>query len=57
MCFTVKKNIYLLNFFLINRQDSSSYSEIASCNYEARKFGVKNGMFFGNAKQLCPDIV
>jgi len=38
-------------------QDSSSYSEIASCNYEARKYGVKNGMFFRFAKQLCPDIV
>lgn len=34
----------------------SSSSEVASCSYEARKAGVKNGMFFGRAKQLCPDL-
>ncbi|XP_053311129.1 DNA repair protein REV1 isoform X2 [Spea bombifrons] len=33
-----------------------SLAEIASCSYEARKAGVKNGMFFGKAKQLCPDL-
>ncbi|KAI2618495.1 impB/mucB/samB family protein [Hypoxylon sp. NC1633] len=31
-------------------------SEIASCNYPARKFGVKNGMWMKRAKELCPDI-
>ena len=34
----------------------SSYSEIASCSYEARSKGVKNGMFLGPALQVCPDI-
>ncbi len=34
----------------------SSMSELASCSYEARKCGVKNGMFFGKAKTLCPDL-
>ncbi|KAJ1730804.1 deoxycytidyl transferase [Coemansia biformis] len=29
-------------------------SQIASCNYAARSFGVKNGMFLGQARQLCP---
>ena len=33
-----------------------STSEIASCSYEARKFGVKNGMNLGRARELCPDI-
>ncbi|KAM4796714.1 DNA repair protein REV1 isoform 2-T2 [Rhinophrynus dorsalis] len=33
-----------------------SLAEIASCSYEARQAGVKNGMFFGRAKQLCPDL-
>lgn len=33
-----------------------SGSEIASCNYPARKFGVKNGMWMKNAQQLCPDL-
>ncbi|KAL2315547.1 DNA repair protein rev1 [Schizosaccharomyces pombe] len=31
-------------------------SEIASCNYEARKFGIKNGMYVGTAKNLCPSL-
>ncbi|XP_062862331.1 DNA repair protein REV1 isoform X2 [Trichomycterus rosablanca] len=34
-----------------------SMAEIASCSYEARQAGVKNGMFFGQAKQLCPDLI
>ncbi|XP_040585202.1 DNA repair protein REV1 isoform X3 [Mesocricetus auratus] len=33
-----------------------SKAEIASCSYEARQFGIKNGMFFGHAKQLCPNL-
>ncbi|ETS88020.1 hypothetical protein PFICI_01848 [Pestalotiopsis fici W106-1] len=31
-------------------------SEIASCNYPAREFGVKNGMWMKRAKELCPDL-
>ena len=31
-------------------------SEIASCNYPARKFGIKNGMWMNRAKELCPDL-
>ena len=30
--------------------------EIASCNYPARKFGVKNGMWMKTAQQLCPEL-
>ncbi|XP_008294605.1 DNA repair protein REV1 [Stegastes partitus] len=39
-------------------QDAASLSmaEIASCSYEARQAGVRNGMFFGKAKQLCPTL-
>ncbi|CAL8266527.1 unnamed protein product [Lota lota] len=33
-----------------------SMAEIASCSYEARAAGVRNGMFFGKAKQLCPAL-
>ena len=33
-----------------------SGSEIASCNYPARKFGVKNGMWMKSAQALCPDL-
>jgi len=31
-------------------------AEIASCNYEARQAGVKNGMFLGQALKLCPNL-
>lgn len=31
-------------------------SEIASCNYPARKHGVRNGMWMKRALELCPDI-
>ncbi|KAI8377857.1 uncharacterized protein BYT42DRAFT_359890 [Radiomyces spectabilis] len=36
-------------------KDTSS-SDIASCNYIARSFGVHNGMHIGTAKKLCPDL-
>ena len=35
---------------------TGSGSEIASCNYPARDFGVKNGMWMKQAQKLCPDI-
>ncbi|KAG8966336.1 deoxycytidyl transferase [Tulasnella sp. 419] len=35
---------------------TASTSEIASASYEARKFGIKNGMSLGQAKQLCPSV-
>lgn len=31
-------------------------SEIASCNYPARKFGIKNGMWMKNAQKMCPEL-
>ncbi|KAH8833580.1 hypothetical protein DL96DRAFT_1456120 [Flagelloscypha sp. PMI_526] len=34
----------------------SSTSEIASCSYEARESGVRNGMSLHQARTLCPDI-
>ncbi|VDC00972.1 unnamed protein product [Peniophora sp. CBMAI 1063] len=35
---------------------ASSTSEIASASYEARKFGIKNGMSLQQARKLCPHI-
>ena len=35
---------------------NGSGSEIASCNYPAREFGVKNGMWMKRALDLCPDL-
>lgn len=31
-------------------------SEIASCNYPARTFGVRNGMWMKGALEMCPDL-
>ncbi|KAJ3498498.1 hypothetical protein NLJ89_g10211 [Agrocybe chaxingu] len=36
---------------------ASSTSEIASSSYEARKFGIKNGMSLQQARQLCPQVI
>uniref|UniRef100_A0AAQ5ZKK5 DNA repair protein REV1 n=1 Tax=Amphiprion ocellaris TaxID=80972 RepID=A0AAQ5ZKK5_AMPOC len=54
--------IVMSDHFVIENSDSDrqyetaslSMAEIASCSYEARQAGVRNGMFFGKAKQLCP---
>ncbi|KAL8715974.1 MAG: hypothetical protein Q9220_000641 [cf. Caloplaca sp. 1 TL-2023] len=35
---------------------SGSGSEIASCNYPARTFGIKNGMWMKHAQKLCSDL-
>ncbi|KNH07157.1 DNA damage repair protein [Perkinsela sp. CCAP 1560/4] len=35
---------------------AGKYSEIASCNYTARKRGVCNGMLLSNAKRVCPEL-
>ena len=35
----------------------SSNSEISSCNYEARKHGVKATMWLREARQKCPSLV
>ncbi|EDV96067.1 GH15415 [Drosophila grimshawi] len=37
-------------------QKNMSLSEIASCSYEARAKGIRNGMFVGQALKLCPEL-
>ncbi|XP_017887122.1 DNA repair protein REV1 isoform X2 [Ceratina calcarata] len=37
-------------------EEHGSLSEVASCSYEARKAGVKNGMFLGEALKICPNL-
>ena len=34
-----------------------STSELSTCNYEARKYGIKKGMFEDRARKLCPELV
>ncbi|KAJ2684072.1 deoxycytidyl transferase [Coemansia spiralis] len=38
------------------KENPGGTSQIASCNYLARSFGVKNGMFMAQASQLCPSL-
>lgn len=38
-------------------QSSSSTSELASVNYAAREYGIRNGMLKSVAYQLCPHLV
>lgn len=40
-----------------NATHQDSMSDIASCSYEARELGVRNGMSVGAALRLCPDLV
>jgi len=40
-----------------NDKSGESWSEIASCSYQARSKGVKNGMLIFRAKELCPELV
>ena len=35
---------------------NGSGAEIASSNYPARKFGIKNGMWMKRAQELCPEL-
>lgn len=37
-------------------QAGDSLAEIASCSYEARACGLRNGMFVGAALKMCPDL-
>jgi DNA repair protein REV1 len=39
-----------------NGSSGGNGSEIASCNYPARKFGIKNGMWMKRAQELCPEL-
>lgn len=49
-----KGNIFSANYD--GKEEFGSMSEVASCSYAARKAGVKNGMFLGEALKLCPNL-
>jgi DNA repair protein REV1 len=40
-----------------NSNAGTSGGEISSCNYPARARGVRAGMWMGEAKQLCPELL
>jgi DNA repair protein REV1 len=53
---SLRKNQHLIDKPVVIAHGSGPGSEIASCNYPARKFGVKNGMWMKTALQLCADL-
>ncbi|KAF9880028.1 DNA damage repair protein [Colletotrichum karsti] len=53
---SLKRNPEYVDKPTVVAHSSGTASEIASCNYVARKFGVKNGMWMKRALELCPDI-
>lgn len=53
---SLKKNPQLKEKPVAIAHGGGSGSEIASCNYPARKFGVSNGMWMKRAQELCPDL-
>ena len=53
---SLKKNPEYKDKPAVVAHGGGSGSEIASCNYPARKFGVHNGMWMKRAQQLCPEL-
>ncbi len=47
----------------VNRSESNmskttnSSSELSTCNYIARNYGIRKGMFLGDAIKLCPELI
>ncbi|KAL8925255.1 MAG: hypothetical protein Q9172_002305 [Xanthocarpia lactea] len=53
---SLKKHPQFVEKPVVIAHGGGSGSEIASCNYPARKFGIKNGMWMKHAQKLCPDL-
>lgn len=53
---SLKKFPHYVDKPVVIAHGGGSGSEIASCNYPARKFGVKNGMWMKHAQKMCPAL-
>ncbi|KAL8752351.1 MAG: hypothetical protein Q9184_005762 [Pyrenodesmia sp. 2 TL-2023] len=53
---SLKKHPHLVDKPVVIAHGGGSGSEIASCNYPARKYGIKNGMWMKHAQKLCPEL-
>ncbi|KAF2457675.1 hypothetical protein BDY21DRAFT_391902 [Lineolata rhizophorae] len=53
---SLKKHPHLKEHPCVVAHGPGSGSEIASCNYPARKFGIRNGMWMRRAQELCPEV-
>ncbi|KIX03604.1 uncharacterized protein Z518_07157 [Rhinocladiella mackenziei CBS 650.93] len=53
---SLRKHPQLVDKPVVIAHGSGPGSEIASCNYPARKYGIKNGMWMKSALGLCPNL-
>ncbi|KAI1979292.1 deoxycytidyl transferase [Ophidiomyces ophidiicola] len=53
---SIRKHPHLVDKPVAIAHGSGGGSEIASCNYPARAFGVKNGMWMQGALKLCSEL-
>ncbi|KAL8809318.1 MAG: hypothetical protein Q9200_003516 [Gallowayella weberi] len=53
---SLKKHPQYVDKPIVIAHGSGTGSEIASCNYPARKFGIKNGMWMKHAQKLCSEL-
>ncbi|EXJ91393.1 DNA repair protein REV1 [Capronia coronata CBS 617.96] len=53
---SLRKHPQLVEKPVVIAHGSGPGSEIASCNYPARKYGIKNGMWMKTAQGLCSDL-
>ncbi|KMP01019.1 DNA polymerase IV [Coccidioides immitis RMSCC 2394] len=53
---SIRKNPELADKPVAIAHGTGAGSEIASCNYPARAFGIQNGMWMQGALQMCPDL-
>ncbi|KIW10858.1 hypothetical protein PV08_10157 [Exophiala spinifera] len=53
---SLRKHPHLSDKPVVIAHGSGPGSEIASCNYPARKFGIKNGMWMKTALEMCPTV-
>jgi DNA repair protein REV1 len=53
---SLRKNPELADKPVVIAHGSGPSSEIASCNYPARKFGIKNGMWMKSALEQCSSL-
>jgi DNA repair protein REV1 len=53
---SLKKSPEYIDKPAVVAHSTGSGSEIASCNYPAREFGVKNGMWMKSALEVCPEL-
>ena len=53
---SLKKHPQFQDLPCVVAHGNGSGSEIASCNYPARKYGIANGMWMKRAQDLCPEL-